>query len=77
MQQAKWLRCQGLQQREGLFTRQSSQEIGEQASDMPPLKQGAQGIYGMRNEAAEWFEAWEAWGKVIEKRCSGCGSGQV
>ena len=42
-----------------------------------PWKWGAQDIYGMRNEAAEWFEAWEAWGKVIGKLCSGCGSGQV
>ena len=60
MQQAKWLRCQGLQPREGLFTRQSSQEIGEQASDMPPLKQGAQGIYGIKN-------------KEIGLKCGECG----
>ena len=70
MQQAKWLRCQGLQQREGLFTRQSSQEIGEQASDMPPLKQGAQGIYGIKNKEAVWSEGWRAQGKVIGKRHS-------
>lgn len=66
-----------MEQRQGLFPRQSREEMGEQVSDPPPCKRGAQGIYGMRNEAAEWSEAWEAWGKVIEKRCSGCGSGQV
>ena len=54
--------------------------MGEQVSDSPPRRRGAQGIYGMRNEAAGWFEAWGVrggWGKVIEKRCSARGSGQV
>lgn len=36
------------------------------------LRQGARGIYGMNNKEAglsEVWRAWEAWGKVIGKRC--------
>lgn len=31
----------------------------------------------MRNKAAGWSEAWEAWGKVIGKRCGHHGSAQA
>ena len=33
---AKMLGCQSLEQREGLFTRQPSEETGEEISDLPP-----------------------------------------
>ena len=42
--QTKTLRCGGLQQRQGLFTRQPSEEMEEYVSDMPPQEQGAWGI---------------------------------
>lgn len=39
-QQDKILRCQGLEQRQGLFPRQSREEMGEQASDPFPESEG-------------------------------------
>ena len=40
MQQAKTLRRHDLQQREGSFTQQPSEETGKQTSELPPLRQG-------------------------------------
>ena len=51
--QAKMLRCRGLQQREGLFTRQAGDEMGEQISNPPPWSQG---ICGIKNKEAVWCE---------------------
>ena len=51
--QAKTLRCRGLQQREGLFTRQAGDEMGEQISNPPPWSQG---ICGIKNKEAVWCE---------------------
>ena len=55
---SKTLRCQGLQQTEGLFTRQPS---NRRISDFPPWRQGAQGILGIKNKKAQWSEVQWAW----------------
>lgn len=70
MQQAKMLRCQGLQQGEGLFTRQPSEEMGKQVSDLPSCRQGAQGTSGIKDKEAGQSEAWGAWGKLVGNRHS-------
>ena len=43
---AKTLRCQGLQQGVGLFTRQPSKEMGKQVSDLPPKARGLRFLWG-------------------------------
>ena len=42
------LRHRGSQQRKGLFTRQPSEEAGEQISSLTPCRQGAWDIYEIK-----------------------------
>ena len=63
--------------RKDLSARQSSEETKEQASDLPPQKQGDWGIYGIKNKGAGWSEAWGAWGNVVGKTCDNHRSAQV
>ena len=72
--QAKTLRHWGLQQREGLFEKLPSQKQGEQVSDRPPRRQGARGIYRIKNEEAGRSEAWGAWGSRVKATGKRCGN---
>ena len=62
------LRQRGLQPRKSLFTRQPSEVIGEQVSDLPPRRWGAWDIYGIKKQGGlrpgeRWLEVGKRWGK--------------
>ena len=58
-------------------------EQEDQVSNPHPQRQGAQSTYwikdkeAVRSEACGAGRAWEAWGKVIGKRCNKCFSAQA
>ena len=70
---AKMLRCQSLQQRESLFTRQPSEEAEEQISSPLPWRQRV--FMGERSGASELWEG--SGGEMIRKRCGNRGSEQA
>lgn len=66
-QQAKTLRCQGLQQR---WCIPKIVKRGDRRTNLKSISPKARslGIYGIINNEARWFEAWGTWRKVIGKR---------
>ena len=67
-QQAKTLRPRSLQQKQGLFIRQLSEEMGGQVSALPSWRSSACGIMWYQiNKATGWYVSWGAWRNVVEK----------
>lgn len=55
---SQMLRCQGLQQRKDLLTRQPSEETGEQVPNPLPQRWGTRGIYAIKLRHGEHGEVW-------------------
>ena len=67
----KYKICHYLQQRKGLFTRQPSEETGEEISDLPPWRWRAGDIYGIKKQGFSIGKGGWRWGKgeVIRVLC--------
>ena len=64
---SQMLRCWSVPQRKCLFTRQPSEETGEQISYLPPWRRGAWDIYGIEKQGGlrrgeRWLEVGKMWG---------------
>lgn len=53
----------------GLIHKAAKRGDGEQVSALPPGRQGAQDISGIKNEEEGWPGVWGVWGKMAGKRC--------